>query len=86
MTEQNDEIIPVDDGKELASVVVQWHALKIARLRHMLKVPEGTEVEFGDGETLKLEGETHSAYRLGIQVALSELSQLPFVAEFDTDD
>lgn len=84
-TKQSD-IEPVTDVNDLANKIVQWHANRVARLEHMLQIPEGTEVDFEDGEKLVLEGTVLSAFRLGLQVALKELGQLPIVAQYETDD
>lgn len=84
-TSPND-VTPIDDVNELASKLIQWHSNRVARLNNMLEVPVGTEVDFEDGETLTLEGPTHSAFRLGIEVALHELGRLPIVAEYEAND
>lgn len=86
MTKEFEELIPVKDTNQLASVIVQWHTLQLARTEHMLNVPEGTEVEFEDGENLVLEGKVLSAYRLGLQVALHNFRELPIAAQFEKDD
>lgn len=83
---QSEDIQPITDVNDLANKLTQWHTNRVARLEHMLQIPEGTEVDFEDGEKLVLEGAALSAFRLGLQVALKELGQLPIVAQYETDD
>lgn len=86
MSETVQDHEPIIDVNDLASKLMNWHDNRVLRLQHMLSIPIGTEVELDGEETLVLEGATLSAFRLGIQVALSELGQLPIVAHYETDD
>lgn len=79
------ELIQITDLDSFARMVAAWHENRVARLRHMLDIPEGTEVEIGDTK-LVLTGEIKDAFRLGLHVALHEMGQLPFVAEFESPE
>lgn len=86
MTESLPDIIPVQDANQLAGVVTQWHELIKQRLQHMVSIPEGTELEFENGDSLVLEASTLSAFQLGIQYALSEMESFPINVEYEDDE
>ena len=86
MNERTDDLFPVENINEFANSIMHWHDTRVARIRHMMTIPEGTEVELEEGQSIVLEGSNHQAFRLGLIVALHELGQLPFTAEYETDD
>lgn len=79
------EIISLDD---FVRALVHWHGNQVAILRHMLDIPEGTEMTVNLGEesgprVLTIDGDTRLGFIAGLMVALSRLGELPFVAETD---
>ena len=91
-TENNENTQPanltVDDMDTFFMLLASWHSSKVAMLKHMLTIPEGTEVAIsGDGEnTMTLIGDTLTGFRLGIELSLMELGTLPFYPEVDETD
>ena len=81
----NDGLILIEDANLFGTLVSDWHANRMHRLRHMLAVPEGTEIEV-DGEPLVLTGDAHRAFVAAMTVAISELEQLPFSPVEDSTD
>lgn len=72
-----DALLIVDSLEQFAAHVIHWHAQRVSRLRHMLEVPEGTEMEY-NGRLLQLSGDVRDAFLAGVTVALAELGELPF--------
>lgn len=69
--------------RKLVTVTQGWHERALAEAGHMLQIPEGTEVEIGDNEKgtseiLKLTGEAHKAFLLGLTMAANLFVELPF--------
>ncbi len=84
-----EDIIDVTTIDQFAGLVGKWHHNKVAVLEHMMTIPEGTEVaiKIGDEEkAVKLEGDVLAGFQAGLQVALVEFSQLPFVVSVDDND
>jgi hypothetical protein len=75
------ETVPIESLDAFVGLITAWHQNRVAQVKHMLEVPEGTEVSIREGETLVLEGEKLQAFRIGIHTTLSHLGELPFVAE-----
>ena len=67
---------------QLTQLLVAWYQRQIGLLTHLSNVPEGTEVQVGDAEEAEaflLEGDVLKGYRLGLNMALSNISSLPFI-------
>ena len=79
------ELVNITDLNQFAALVSRWHAIKVAALEHMLRIPEGTEVSFNEGEMTPLSGELHRGFLIGLTIALSEFGGLPFVTTPDED-
>lgn len=70
----------------LATVVYNWHKNGVKLLKHMMEIPEGTEMTYADngiGTTMTLEGNVLLAFKAGVAQALAELGTLPFYAELE---
>lgn len=81
--EVEQELIPISDLDQFVNLLVAWHNDKVARIRHMLSVPDGMEMQLADETPLVLTGDALTAFRVGIELGLMEFSTLPFVAEFE---
>ena len=75
------ELIQVEDLNQFVYHLNNWHQSKVAMLRHMLQIPEGTAAELNDGEKVTMTGDILRGFRIGVTLGLSELGTLPFVAE-----
>jgi hypothetical protein len=82
MTDSSDTL-EVESLDMFVKLLTQWHASKVKVLEHMLQIPEGTEVEYGDMASKPLSGDLHQGFLIGLTVALSELGILPFVTQTD---
>lgn len=82
------ETVMIDNLDQFVKALQYWHTNKVDVLKHMREVPEGTEVSDDDGNKFILTGEYRSGFILGLNVALSEMGELPFEAEvvFTSDD
>lgn len=80
------ETLQIDDLNLFAHMLSEWHKKKVATLKHMAEVPEGTEVTIGDAydPVITLTGATLDGFKLGIELSLMELGELPFIT--DTED
>ena len=74
--------ISSDDIEKLALVVCSWHKHSIAKLDHLTKIPEGSEMEVDACETIVLSGDTLKAFIAGIYASKSIFNELPFVVEY----
>lgn len=84
MTSQDERTIEIDDLDSFVNLLLGWHSLQVATLKHLEQVPEGTQVTVDD-VPLELVGDTHSAFVLGIQMSLEALGKLPFEAITEED-
>lgn len=80
------EAYVVEDLDRFVMLLADWHTQKVGVLKHMLDVPEGTEVSFNDEPATPLEGAKLAGFRLGLNLALMELGNLPFIYEASKDD
>lgn len=83
MSEKKPELVMIDTLDGFVKGIQTWHSNKTNVIKHMREVPEGTEITRDDGEVIVLTGEPHKAFILGLDVALSEIGELPFEAEID---
>lgn len=80
----NTEVVNIETLDQFVKALQVWNRNKVQLLKHMMDVPEGTEVtDDSDNSTVVLSGEARKGFILGLKVALSELGQLPFEAEVD---
>lgn len=90
ITETNSETIEVTDLDQFVRHLVAWHTQKIKVLEHMISVPEGTVMErvernseSPENFSIELTGDMLVGFRAGLELALMELSFLPFIAITD---
>lgn len=83
---QETAMIEVTSLDDFIPVLVNWHNLRVARLKHLLDTPEGVSVTMDNAEELELTGDTLKGFTLGVQIALHQLGQLPFVFETEEDE
>lgn len=83
--------VMVESLDDFVRMLGQWHQRQVAVIKHMMDVPDGTEVTETDdntGEPIKadplvLTGEARRGFILGLKVALNELGTMPFEVEFE---
>ena len=83
MTETPDTLLAVNDLDQFVQLLANWHTKRVATLKHMQNIPDTAEVSIGEGPPIKLTGEFREGFLLGLSLALSELGELPFVAEME---
>ena len=83
MTETPDTLLAVNDLDQFVQLLASWHTKKVATLKHMQSIPDTAEVSIGEGAPIKITGEFREGFLLGLSLALSELGELPFVAEME---
>ena len=83
MTETPDTLLAVNDLDQFVQLLSKWHTKKVATLKHMQNIPETAEVSLGDAAPVQMTGAFREGFLLGLSVALSELGELPFVAEME---
>ena len=83
-----EEIVTIETVEQFSRILAAWHTQAIQRTQHLLTVPEGTEFTVGEGEeesTITLSGAGLAGFKFGVEMALMQLSTLPFVAETEDD-
>ena len=75
--------VMVEDLDQFVQVLMAWHANKVAMLRHMKDIPEGTEATQDDQPPVIMTGDVLKGFRMGLDLALEELGTLPFEAELE---
>ena len=80
------QTVMIENVHELVQAIVAWHQQQVSILKHMLEIPQGTEMTFSEGtDPIKLEGTARDAFKAGITVGLSELGELPFTFDVETN-
>lgn len=83
--ETNQDTVPVQDLNQFVALLSHWHTNRVATMEHMLQIPDGSEVELGMPDGSKhshvLTGDKRDGFLIGLNFALMEFGQLPFVAE-----
>lgn len=80
------ETVPISSLDNFVKLLTGWHMNKVQTLRHMMEIPEGSEMTTGeDGAVLKLTGEALAGFKAGIELSLMELGTLPFSVEFEPE-
>ena len=87
------EMVEITDVNQFITIIQGWHTAKLEILRHIAKIPKGTELETTDDATGKvttvtLNGDYLEGIKAGLAMAIHELKELPFAAmpEEDTTD
>lgn len=82
MQVEDQKYTPITDTNVFVKNLIDYHNHQVAKTKHMMDIPEGTEVEIDENEVITLEGDTLKAFQLGIQVALYDLGTLPIKVEY----
>ena len=82
---QQTETVMVDNLDQFVTVLADWHGSKVASLKHMQTIPDGTEVAINEGASNILTGDLLKGFQLGIDLALMELGTLPFYTEAEPE-
>lgn len=80
------EAVDISDINQFAGMVAVWFKAKQDQLKHLLTVPAGATFEIDENaetSTLILDGSNLTSFKFGIELALMQLGELPFVVEFD---
>lgn len=83
------DIIDIETIEQFAAYVARWHQLKLKSLEHMLAIPEGSEATLninGTETTVKLEGAALEGFKAGVQLAMIDIGNLPFVSSVEGED
>lgn len=83
-----DDTVPIEDLDTFVRHLTAWHEVKVKALNHLLQIPEGTIFTIGDEddeEELLLEGSAHAGFLFGIELALMQVKDLPFVMELEDE-
>jgi hypothetical protein len=80
------DTVVMEDLHQFVTHLTRWHTAKVKMVKHMQKIPEGTEVTVDDGLPQELSGDMLKGFRIGLTLALVELGELPFSAEFVNAD
>ena len=81
-----DPTVPIESLDMFVRFMTMWHEAATDRIRHFLEIPEGAEFEVSSEESTEavvLTSESHRAFKLGVEMALMQVSTLPFVAEME---
>ena len=70
--------VAINDLDLFANIVSAWHGNLMAKLKHILTVPVGMQVQIEDEEPFTLEGPAHKGFLLGMNMAIGEMQNLPF--------
>ena len=83
VTQEAPPTIEIDDLEQFVKIMAGWHGQKVKTLKHMLEVPDGTEMIVGEDDPTKviLTGDMLAGFKAGIELSLIELGTLPFVYE-----
>lgn len=77
------ETVAIENLDQFVKILVAWHASKIKTIKHLLEIPEGSAFEVGE-DTLVLTSDVLAGFKFGLEMALMQLGELPFVAETES--
>lgn len=80
-----EEVVQITDLDSFVRALVHWHTNKVAMLKHLAEIPEGTEMVVGDDTPIVLEGDILAGFKAGLETALIELGELPFSFELEDE-
>ena len=75
-----EEAASLEQVEHAMDILFAWHKQKVAGLEHMLRIPQGIEVSFNNGEPLIMSEDIHKGFIIGVTLGLIELGTLPFVS------
>jgi hypothetical protein len=79
--EAQPDVLPIENMDQFVQILTAWHGERCAVVQQLLEVPEGSEFQVGDAPSLVLAGSMLDAFKLGIEMTMMQLGELPFVAE-----
>lgn len=79
--QQQDDFTAIQSAEDFFALLSAWHVQQTVTLEHFLQIPEGTDVQLGDGEAFKLDATNMDAFKAGITMGLQLLGKLPFSVE-----
>ena len=73
---------------QFAELVSQWYDNRQKAVKYLLTVPDGVEFERASGpdqppEKMLMTGDLMKGFKFGVELALMQLGDLPFVAELE---
>ena len=83
--EENVDVVEPDNSFAIGSVDLMyklfhmWHEEKCGVLNHILIIPEGTVIEDSAGISHELTNEYLAGFKSGVEVALIEFKDMPFI-------
>lgn len=83
-----DEVVTINTVEQFSKILAAWHTQAVQRAQHLLTVPDGAEFTIGEGEeesTITLSGASLAGFKFGVEMALMQLGNLPFVAELEEE-
>lgn len=91
MTDEDGNPVDPEEGlKELADVVIAWHASRIEHLDEILNSGDGKKgIKIHnemDGSDIVIEGEKLAGFKVGLHVAKLVLGKLPFTLQGPGED
>ena len=80
--------IEIDDLNQFVQILAGWHEQKVKTLRHMVAIPDGSEMVVGEENptTVILTGDMLAGFKAGIELSLMELGELPFLYEAEPEE
>lgn len=76
------EMVAIDNVNTFVMCTIKWHEVQTGKMRHLLTVPDGTTFEI-DSKELVLTGDALAGFKFGVEMALLQVKDLPFVVEFE---
>ena len=77
------QIEQIKSFDQFVDLLLEWHAKAVDTVLHLKDVPEGIEVKVENEEPYKLEGDVLKGFKLGLELALNYLGNLPFTTGND---
>ena len=78
---QPEAIVEVADMDHMVRILIEWNKQKVALLRHMIDLPDATQVDIEGDNSIVLTGDVKRAFQLGIKLSIEELGNLPFTVD-----
>lgn len=78
------DVLPINNVDQLFQVLTAWHEERCAVIQQLREIPIGSEFQVGEeGKETKviLTGDVLAGFKLGIELTMMQLGELPFVAE-----
>ena len=83
---KNPDTIQLDSMEALAMAFAHWHQNKVKVLQHYMSIPEGSEIAFDSEKVIVLSGVSRDGFIAGLQYALMEIGELPFVLDLEDEE